>query len=156
MSNIKIVLTGVPELDELYVKLKRGAQKSVSISAFRKASKPIINTAKSNLPSQYRDIKKSLGVKPDRYRPILTMGARRYGNFKGHLAHIVNDGTDDRRYISKRKFIHKTGKIIGSNFWDSAVNTNKSTVEKTIVKYIIESFTRYITNANKRKKTESK
>jgi len=156
VGKIDIEIFGIKELDELFNELQRSSKRSIFISAFRKAAKPIIQSAKSNLSgSQFKKIRKSLGVKPERYKPILKMGARRWGNFKGNLAHIFNDSTKERRYISVRKFVHKTGRIKGNSFWDRSIDSNKDKVENTIEHQVFESFERYIVRANQRRKTKS-
>ena len=155
MNAVQLDVFGIKELNELFDGLKKGAKKSIMISAFRKASKPIIQTAKSNLTNNKSgNLKKSLGTKSHSYLPILKLGARIYGNYKGYVGHLINDGTDERQYKTKKGKIHRTGKLKGNHFWDRALASTGKAVEKSIQKEVFNSFEKYIIRYNRRAKTK--
>ncbi|TLX78407.1 hypothetical protein E9993_01630 [Labilibacter sediminis] len=156
-DSVKIKLLGDEELNNLFQDLSKGSKKSILISAFRKASKPLVNQAKQNLSgTKYTDIAKSIGVKGARNKPLLTIGARKFGQWKGQLGHIVNTGTKDRYYtIKKGLFKSKqqfTGKIEGNHFWDNAIDTTKGQVVGSIEDELTKSFIRFVKRANNRNK----
>ncbi|WP_430811270.1 MULTISPECIES: hypothetical protein [unclassified Carboxylicivirga] len=160
MDGIGIEIFGRKELDELFNQLRSKQQLVILRGAFKKAARPLVLAAKKNLNgTRYKKLRRSIGVRATRNSPNASVfvGARIFGKWKGQLGYIVNAGTDERRYITKRKFVHRTGRIQGNNFWDDAIQASRNNVEQSIEQEVFESFTRYVSRANKRRKSrESK
>ena len=102
---MKAEIFGDKQLDKLFTQLKDSQKRSVIISAFRKSSKPMLQKIKANLIARTKaktsgNLAKSLGYKPVNRMPILHLGARRYGNFKGYHSHLLEAGTKERFYTT--------------------------------------------------------
>ena len=127
-------LFGDEELNKFFHEtLKWSQQKSVFLSAYRKAAKPLVRTARQNLrsrrksPHNPKGLYASIGVKPGRSRkPVLLAGARTFGNWKGNAGHLVDTGTGSIRSTKKGK---STGKMPGNHFWTDALKTEERTVK---------------------------
>jgi hypothetical protein len=158
-SDIQFQVFGVPELDELFNDLRNSQKKSVLISAFRKASKPLVVTTKNNLRARTKTkatspLSKSIGVKAHRSLPILQIGARKGGRFGGFHAHLLESGTNERFYAHKGTGnVHKTGRIRATNFFADAVAKEEKGVIDSVQDQIIESFKKFIRRANAKRKT---
>lgn len=157
-SDIEINVLGDMELTQLFQQLKMSQQKSIQISAFRAATKPLLQDAKSNLLARTKgkaggSLHKSLGAKPHRSLPILKIGARRGGNFAGYHGHLIDEGTKLRQYTTKKGVVRKTGSVSATNFWIDAVDKNERAALESVGDQIIKAFHRYIKRYNKRQKT---
>ncbi len=153
MDDIRVDIFGVKELNDLFEELTKASKKSIFQGAFKVAARPIIKDAKKGLNrTRYKKLKQSIGVKTNRYQPVLWVGARIYNQYKGYLGHIVNDGTDERFY-KQNGVAHYTGSIKGNDFWNNAILHNREQVNDSIQKEVFESFERYIKRANKRRKS---
>ena len=81
-------------------------------------------------------------------RDIQTLNIGTIKKKGGYLSHIVNAGTKERAYRTKNGKMHKTGKIIGNNFWDDALTNTESDVEQVIYTDIVERFNKIIQKNN--------
>jgi hypothetical protein len=138
---------GTDELVKLFEEMDRDNQTNILNQSFREASKLIISEAQSNLRGNYKHVSNSLGVIMRKNIQTLEVGAMK--NRGGNLAHIANAGTKERSYKTKNGNTHRTGRIIGSYFWDNAVETTGSDVEETIFKDIKDRFNKLIQKNNK-------
>jgi len=159
-DGVNMKLFGIKELDELFEKLKTSQQRSVLISAFRKATRPLVVDIKNNLKSRTKtkassSLYKSIGVKPDRYLPILKIGARRGRGYGGYHAHLLESGTVVRSYTHKKSGkVHETGKVTGTNFFSDAVKSDEREVIDSIQKDLILSMSKFIIKANHKAKSQ--
>ncbi|MBA7543627.1 hypothetical protein ES705_35962 [subsurface metagenome] len=135
MSEAGVTILGAKQLSDLFDDLKKSQKRSVVISAWRKSSKPMLRTIKSNLIARTRakrsgNLFKSLGVKDVRGQSILHLGARTFGIYKGYHSHLIESGTKERYYTTKTGVKKSTGKIKGRYWFRSGVeSTTKETVD---------------------------
>jgi hypothetical protein len=147
-------LFNLKELDAVFSGLKHSTQKSIVVSAFRKSSAPILDSAKSNILSRVKrrtgNLIKSLGVKPFRKDIGIQVGARQSKGFKGYHGHLIDAGTVDRYRTTKNGVKAFTGRIKAYRFWEDAINSNKDKVEQSVGDELMLSFDRYIDRNLKR------
>jgi hypothetical protein len=138
---------GTEQLVKLFQELDFKNQNKILSVSFKKASKIIIDQARSNLKGQYGHVYRSLTASFRRDIQTLEVGAsRRLG---GNLAHIANAGTKERHYINKDGNVHRTGKITPNYFWDNAISKTEGSVEEEIYKNIREQFEKLIQKNNR-------
>lgn len=153
---IKSNALGLPELQQLFNSLRGSQVNSIFNSAFRKASKPIIKGARSNLKPRKRtgNLSKSIGVKPIRGKAGLIVGARTFGKHKGYAGHILDKGTVMRYRKTKSGKRVSTGKVNPTKYFKKAVDGNSLKIQNTISKEVEESVLRFVARANNRTKTK--
>lgn len=160
-SHIKINVLGDQQLTELWDQLKHSQQKSILISSFRQAARPLLQDAKNNLSARTKasssgKLFKSLGTAPLRRLPVLKIGARTSGRFAGFAGHLLDDGTEKRSYWRKGKGVsveHNTGRVRATHFWSDAVKSNEKGMVSGIQSRIIKSFDKLIVKYNNKAKT---
>jgi hypothetical protein len=158
-AGITLNVLGHEQLTELFKQLTKSQEKSVQISAFRVAARPLLADAKNNLKSRTRAkgsglMFKSLGVAPLRNLPVLKIGARTHGNFAGHAGHLLDEGTKKRSYIHKKSGKeHNTGQLKPTKFWTDAVSKNERGMVENVQSQIITAFDRLIVKYNNKMKT---
>ena len=137
---------GTDELVKMFEDMDREIQTNILQTSFKKASLLIISEAQNNLKGTYKHVSAAIGASMDKSTQTLNVGSiKRKG---GYLAHIVNSGTKERSYKSKKGKMHRTGKIIGNNFWDDALASTESSVEETIYNDIVDKFNKLIQKRN--------
>lgn len=155
---VSLDVAGDKQLRELFDQLKRSQQKSIQISAFRAAAKPLIADAKSNLSARTKkrsgNLLRSLGSAPLRNLPILKIGARAFGSWAGYHGHLVDQGSDGRMFNhTKSGAEHKTGAMPATKFWSDSVDRNERGMVDGIQRGIVQSFDKYIVKYNNKAKT---
>lgn len=148
-SNKLIEILGTEDLVKLFEEMDIFNQNKILFSSFKEGAKIIISEARNNLKGSYTHVSNSLGVKQDKSTQSLKVGAL-YTN-GGQLAHIANAGTKERYYKTKNGQVHKTGRIIGSRFWDNALTSTETQVEQAIFKSVKEKFDELLQKRNKLK-----
>jgi len=138
---------GTAELVKLFEELNLDAQTKILSNSFRAASKIIISEAQNNLRGNYKHVSNSFGVIMNKNIQTLEVGSMK--KLGGNLSHIANSGTKERSYKTKNGALHRTGRVIGSYFWDNAVESTASDVEETIYKDIKDRFDKLIQKNNK-------
>ncbi len=147
MDNNKLMqIFGTEELVKMFEDMSSEIQNKILTTSFRKASKIILDEAKNNLRGTYKHVYTSLGDSMQRDIQTLNIGTIKKKG--GYLSHIVNAGTKERAYRTKNGKMHKTGKIIGNNFWDDALTNTESDVEQVIYTDIVERFNKIIQKNN--------
>ena len=155
---MEATVLGDKQLDKLFDQLKVGQKRSIVISAFRKASKPMLQTIKANLIARTRaktsgDLAKSLGYRPVSRLPILHLGARKFGNFKGYHSHLIEAGTGERYYTTQSGAVHITGRVHGRYWFRSGVESKSKETAEGFINAAIDSFAKMIKRANAKRKT---
>jgi hypothetical protein len=132
VNNFKIESPDQERLQRLFSELQYKDQRNIVISALRKATKPTVELAKSNIHhSVTGNLRKSIGLLTVRNEAAVIVGARKRKPFKGSHGHLVEEGTVDRwaktwhgKPLLNKRF---TGKMNASRpyaFWmKKAVNT---------------------------------
>jgi len=144
-------LYGEEELNNFFHKtLTFGQQKSVMLSAYRKAGKPLIDTARQLLRSRRKSaskgssLDKSFGMKPMRSKkPALLVGSRRFGGFKGFHGHLVDSGTV-KRYRKTKNGKVSTGTMPALNIWSDALQKETPGMIQNMRGELIESLNRLV------------
>lgn len=156
--SVNLNVLGDKQLNELFDQLKNSQQKSIQISAFRAASKPLITDAKMALSSRVKkksgNLLRALGTAPLRNLPILKIGARAFGTWAGYHGHLVDQGSNDRMFTHQKSGAeHKTGRMPATKFWSDSVAKNEQGMVRSIQNGITQSFDKYIVKFNNKAKT---
>jgi len=119
--------------DNLAYKDKRG----IILTAFRKATKPTIELAKQNAPTgRTGNLRKSIGMVPVKEESAVWIGARVVSGFKGFHSHLVENGTVERWYMTKKGKKHPTGKMnpnaIYAHFWKRSLDATEKQLWDTV------------------------
>jgi hypothetical protein len=160
-DGLKIQLLGDAELNDFFNKaLTFKEQKSVMISAYRKAGKPVIDEARQLLRIRRKKLSKknrldeSFGMIPMKSRkPAMLIGARKSKGFKGFHGHLVNEGTKNRLRKIKRSGIRgklglrrtvSAGRMPATHFWDDALTNKTPTVIANMQKEMQKALSRLV------------
>lgn len=118
MIDVKIDDRDMVRLRQAFQEMQGADQKKIFNMALRKATKPTVLLAQMNAhigpPRKGKvsgNLRRSIGAIIPRYEAAIIIGARRGRGFKGYHGLIVEEGTVDRHYITKRGNIHKTGRM---------------------------------------------
>ena len=159
MKNQEVVVRGADELNELIKNFKASQKRSIWISTFRRASKPLVKRMKANVKSKHRNsgnLYKAHGNSPSRSKMSLKVGSRYSGKNKGYQAHLLNSGTKDRSYVTKSGKRHKTGRVKASKYFDTAVDSQLRVVEKNVANEFKISIEKLIDRAEKKARKNNK
>jgi hypothetical protein len=119
--DFKIESPDFVKLERTFLEMSEWDQYKMGIAALRKGTKPTEIQAQSNIVHSITgNLKKSVGTIAMRTETAVIIGARKGKGYKGWHGHLVEEGTVDRQYITKRGNIHKTGKMNASEpyaFW---------------------------------------
>lgn len=144
-----VKIFGADELVKAFQELDYELQSKILNNAFRKAGKLIMSAAQGNLGGSYKHVQKSLTMSFRKEIQTLNVGAsKRKG---GHLAHIAESGTKNRQYTTKTGRTHKTGRVIGKQFWERANIETATEVENVIYDEIRQRFDKILKKYNKAK-----
>jgi hypothetical protein len=128
-------------LQKTFQNLRYIDQRKVLISAFRKATKPVLNQIKANAPrGATGNLKKSIGLLVSRNEISVILGARKRKGFKGYHGHLVEDGTKDRyvktwrgKPLKKKRY---TGRMDSggsyAGYFKRAIDSKGDGVHKTL------------------------
>jgi hypothetical protein len=156
-DGLSLDLFGDKELNAFFHDtLRFSQQKSVMITAYRKAARPLVSTIKQNLRSRTKrtgtnNLLKSIGVKPGKGKyPKLLVGSRTFGNYKGFHGHLINLGTELRRRPTKSGASVSTGKIKGNKFFSDAVESQGQNVSNKVGNELLTSLQKMVERNLKR------
>lgn len=155
---MEATVLGDKQLDRLFDQLRDSQKRSIVISAFRKASKPMLMAIKANLISRTKakssgNLAKSLGYRPVSRMSILHLGARTFGNFKGYHSHLIERGTGERYYTTQSGAVHVTGRVRGRFWFKSGVESKSKQTAEGFIDAAVDSFAKLIQRANAKRKT---
>jgi hypothetical protein len=140
--HIQIDTRNIQVLEDFFKDMAYSDKRKIFISAFRKCAKPILAAARVTVPRRTGKLARSLGSDTVRDEISLIAGAmRRRG---GHVAHLVESGTVERQYRSKKGVIHRTGKLTATHFFENAYNSTEAGNEQTIADEIFSEVFRRI------------
>jgi hypothetical protein len=154
----QISIFGIKELDDFFQQMRRADQRTIFLSAWRKATSSPLAQAKANLLSRVgtrnsptkhvrKDVADSLGFVPlpaKRNSVFISAkaGARRFGRYKGYSAHWFDAGTKQRQ--TKRGGLNR-GTMRGTSFFTDAINDNADKIMNDTTTEMINSFDKLIT-----------
>jgi hypothetical protein len=141
---VRVISPEAEALERSFKYLESVDKKKIIIAALKKATKPTVSAAITNTPvgpvRKNRvpgNLKKSIGLTTYREEVAVVVGARKTRGFKGHHGIIVEEGTVDRFYITKKNQVkHRTGKMKPtgrySHFLQRAVAATEKQVYDTV------------------------
>ena len=137
---MNITLKNAESVQKVFSGLSVPLQTKILKKALTILSKPILDSAKSKVWShQKRDrLYRSLGQKASKRNgnQLLIIGARKGGRFRGYHAHLLENDTQQRSYITKKGVRHNTGKTRGIKFWSTSVDEGSNKAETEFTSYI--------------------
>jgi HK97 gp10 family phage protein len=147
---------GFDGLEETFKNFQYKDKRNIFMNAFRKATKPTIEAARSNAPSgKTGNLKKSMGMVPMQDNIGVWVGSRVIGGYRGFHAHLVENGTVKRFYVTKNGKRHETGKMNPNahyaGFFRKAVQSTEKQVIDTIQKEWYDAIARFIVRNGKDK-----
>ena len=152
-----IRITGVEEINNLLKNLSDDVKKDVLNEALSNVAKEILKKAEENVWEHqhtgrvYRSLGISTRKKNGKIKDI-TVGARAFGKYKGHLAHLLEDGTKERFYTTKNGIQKSTGKMRATRFWSNANEDSEDMMEKELTDNIIKNMEKVVNRYNKKLK----
>lgn len=144
---ISIDTRNIAVLEDFFKNMAYFDKRPIFISAFRKAAKPILQQARALVPRRTGKLARSLGSDTVQGEISLEAGAmRRRG---GHVAHLVESGTVERFYITRKNKVRKsTGRITATHFFENAYNSVEKQTDDLIADEIFSEVSRRIDKAN--------
>jgi hypothetical protein len=137
-------------LEDFFQGLSTVDQRKIFISAYRKASKPIIAAAVAGAPSRSGRLKKSFGTIEIPKDIAILVGAKKGGKYKGWHGHLVENGTVARFRKSKKNA--STGRVIGLHYFEQAFNQTEGQAYAAIEQEWYQAIDNYIVRTNKKAK----
>lgn len=152
-----IRITGVEEINNLLKNLSDDVKEDVINEALSNVAKEILKKAEENVWEHqhtgrvYRSLGISTRKKNGKIKDI-TVGARAFGKYKGHLAHLLEAGSDERFYTTKNGIQKSTGRMKATNFWSNANEDSEDIMEKELTDNIIKNMEKVVNKYNKKLK----
>jgi hypothetical protein len=140
------------KLEQTFADLQYKEQRNIMLSAFRKATKPTVERAKSNIfHSVTGNLRRSIGLVTVRDEIAVIIGARKRGAFMGHHGHLVEEGTVDRWATTWRGKPLKTKRFTGKMsagkpyafYLKHSVDATEKSVQDTMAKEWYDSILRF-------------
>ena len=147
---MEIKLVNAEQLQNLLTGIDEALRAKILKKALRLVAAPIIKSAESKVWNHQRTgrLYRSLGIKPTKTGYIL--GARKTGKFKGSHAHFLENGTAERKYITKKGKVHRTGRVKGIYYWSSSIEETSNKSEQEFQSYIIKSLSSEINSLSRK------
>lgn len=149
MSDLE--LFGSDELNQLFNEMAASQQRTVIVSAMKKAAIPFMNDVRtySHRKGVSTSIANAVGTATIPGETGIYVGVRKVKHTKAWLANIENEGTVER-YRKTKKGRVSTGHITATNFWDEALANNEDSILENVSNELIASLTRYIKRVNRK------
>lgn len=139
MSTLNIELINDKELYNELLQLPQELLEQLSEEVFERLGGDISRDALSNLNSSIKDktgnLRNSIGYSVYKNKAGVIVGARNKNGYKGYHANLIEFGTKNRWYKSKKGKIHELGAIKPKLFLRTAFESNKPSlndIEKVI------------------------
>lgn len=159
-SDFIVETYGFDGLEKTFENFQYRDKRNILINAFRKAVKPTLDAAKSNVPrGKTGNLYKSLGIVPMQENIGVYVGARVIGGYRGFHGHLVEDGTVNRyvktekgKRLSKPRFTGKMNPNANyAGFFRKAVNATEDQVMNSVTKEWYDAIARMIVRTGKDK-----
>jgi HK97 gp10 family phage protein len=149
---------GFDALEKTFENFQYKDKRAIFLSAYRKATKPMVEQARQNAPMSTGrtagTLKKSMGMVPMQDRIGVWVGARVTGGSKGFHAHLVENGTVERFYRTKKGVQHRTGKMNPNagyaRFFQKAFDATQKEALDTITEEWYKAIERFIVRSKKK------
>lgn len=139
MATLNIELINDKELYNELLQLPQELLEQLSEEVFERLGGDISRDALSNLNSSIKDktgnLRNSIGYSVYKNKAGVIVGARNKNGYKGYHANLIEFGTKNRWYKSKKGKIHELGAIKPKLFLRTAFESNKPSlndIEKVI------------------------
>jgi HK97 gp10 family phage protein len=128
-------------LEDFFQELSAMDQRKIFISAYRKAVKPLVALAKSNVPVKTGNLRRSIGTIEIPDKIAILVGAKTSGKYKGWYAHFLEptEGNNPKERFRRRmngKRIKtgtgSTGKMTIHRFFEPAYDATEEQIFSTI------------------------
>jgi HK97 gp10 family phage protein len=126
---IHIDARNIEELEEFFDDQSTHDQRGFYIKSYRRAVKPLVAAAKAGAPKQRGKLAQSIGTMDAKNEIAILVGAMRP---KGAHGHLVENGTVERSYITKRGNTHRTGKMPAFGFMRKAYEATEAQIFETV------------------------
>ena len=146
---------GFEALEKTFDNFAYKDKRNIFTAAYRKATKPMVEQSKANAPlGRSGNLKRSMGMVPMKDQIGAWVGARVTGGYKGFHAHLVENGTVERFYTTKKGNKHFTGKMNPNagyaRFFQKAFDATEKQAVDTITEEWYRAIDRFIVR-NKKK-----
>jgi hypothetical protein len=146
---LKLDKNALKNIDQFFTALTSKQQRSVQLSAYKKAAKPMVDTARNLAPFRRGMLYNSIDVETlPGEEARLQFGIKYGGIWAGWYGQWMNDGTRERYWKGRNKNHSKkfVGRIHAGNFirdayvWneDNFINISELEINKYITKQIIK------------------
>jgi hypothetical protein len=106
------------KLERVFRDMAWDDKKKIINAAFRKAVKPTVERAYANAPvGRTGNLRRSIGTVSPYNEIAIVVGTLRTRGKQGYHGHLVEEGTVDRFYITKRGNKHFTGKMNPNGYY---------------------------------------
>lgn len=146
---IQIDTRNIKELEEFFDDQATRNQRGIFIASYRRAAKPLVAAAKMRVPRMRGKLAQSIGTMDARNEIAILVGAMRP---KGSHGHLVEDGTVERSYTTKRGKVHRTGRMPAFGFMRRAYEATEAQIFETIADDWYEQIGIAIKRANSKMK----
>lgn len=132
--------------------LDNALRKKILKKALQLLAKPILRSAKQKVLAHKRTGKlfRSLAQKAVNVNgeTALIIGARKRGRNSGSHAHLLENGTAQRSYITSTGRRHRTGKTTGIRYWTSSIEESNRTSQNDLSTYLITALNNEVRTLN--------
>jgi len=147
MIETNIDTTNVLILEDFFNKLSHIDQKRIFTNGFRRAARPLTQKAKADAPKgKTGNLRRSIGSLMVKDDIAIIIGAKKFGRYKGHHGHLVEDGTAPR----VRKSGGSTGTMPGNGFFENAYKSTYPKIRGDIQDEWYKEIDKYIIRVNKK------
>lgn len=133
-------------LEDFFHSLGTMDQRKIFLAGFRRASRPIIATARAGAPRRTGTLMKSIGTVEVPNEIAILVGAKKSGTYKGWHGHLVENGTRERF----RRSGAPTGKVTATHFFERAYSGVEQQVFENIEEEWYREIDRFIIRTNKK------
>ena len=146
---ITIDTRNIKELEDFFDEQATRDQRRIFIASYRRAAKPLVAAAKMRVQRQRGKLAQSIGTMDARNEIAILVGAMRP---KGAHGHLVEDGTVERSYVTKRGKTHRTGRMPAFGFMRRSYEATEAQIFQTIADDWYEQIGVAIKRANSKMK----
>jgi HK97 gp10 family phage protein len=148
MTGVNIDTSQLKILEDFFNDLSLVDQRRIFMRAFRKGAKPLIQAARTNIPSRTGRLRRSLGTVEVSNEIAIIAGTKLGGVNKGWYGHIVEYGT----VLRKTKKGYNRGIMPANNFFERSYNATEDTIMDGIREEWYNEIDRFIIRVNSRLK----
>jgi hypothetical protein len=150
---MKIIVIDKNKLSDILGNLSENVKNLILEKTLKKTGGEIIKKAEDKVWNHQRTGKlyRSIGMIVEKVNndKQIVIGARTKGQFKGYHAHLLEDGTKERSYITKKGNRKSVGKVKGIKFWFKTFEENDNLYIQNLQNNIIKEMEKLLKKYNK-------